>query len=431
MKRPFVIVLLVVALLFVLAGIGAVLFFTFDRGGRDFMFNQDLVSAIAEESKTLNVDSPITLRVQDDAGDVTIVGGEGEKIEINIVKTGYAPTQARANEDLKNIKYQIKQDGDVITVTYDLSRISTKDVDTVDFIITAPSEMAVEVNTGMGEVNVSDTNGKVTIFNDFGDVIVENIEGALNVETKSGRVEASSVNAGSTNIELFSGFGNVSLEKAYGKDVKLGSSSGGLEMNDVRASGDIEMFTDFGDTYFNSGSANLLTIETKTGRVTLGKLNLLGILTVRDGFGEIDLEQVNATSYDLETDSGSITVDGARGQIKAHSEFGSVTIKNAENATVDLNTKSGSIDFEGSLGDGPHNILSGFGEIRITIPADSALNVELKTDFGSIQFDIPITVTLTGDGNIGKNYQTGTINGGGGQLIVETGSGGISIKASQ
>jgi len=429
MKRPIVIIVLVVALLFVLAGIGAVLFFTFERGGRDFVFNQNLVSATAEESKTLNVDGPLTLNVQDDAGNVTIVGGEGEKIDIKIVKTGYGPKQGDAERERKNIKYHSKQDGNVITLTYDLSNISTNDVNTVDFTITIPSEATLDVNVGLGEVNVSGTNGEVIIANGFGDITVENVEGALNVGSKSGRVEASSINAASRNIELVSGFGTVSLTKANGKDIKLTSSSGLLEANDVRASGGIDMSTDFGDTSFTSGSANSLTIETKSGQVTLNKLNLRGALTVRNGFGEIDLEQVIANYYDLQTNSGSINVDGVRGQLKANSDFGPIIIKNAENTTVDLNTKSGSIDFEGSLGDGPHSIHSAFGEIRLTIPADSALNVDLKTDFGSIESDIPITVTLTGE--IKGSYQTGTMNDGGDQLTVETGSGSISIRASK
>ena len=429
MKRPLVIALLVVALLFVLAGIGAALFFTFDRGGRDLIFDQSLVSATAEESKTLNVDSPINLMVQDDAGDISIVGGEGEKVEIKIVKTGYALTQARAEEDLKNIRYQIEQNGNVVTLTYALSRISTRDVDTVDFIVTVPNEVTVDVNAGMGEVNVSGTNGNVTIFSDFGDVIVENVQGAVNVETKGGRVDASLIDAGDGNIDLSSGFGKVFLRQATGKDIKLYSNSGLLGMNDVRASGDIEMSTDFGDTFFNKGAANLLTVETKGGKVSLGQLNLRGALTVQNSFGEIELEQAKATSYDLEAGSGSVTVNGAQGKLRAYSDFGPILIKNAENVTVDLDTKSGSVDFEGSLGDGPHNIHSSFGEIHITIPSDSAFNVNLKTGFGSIKSEIPITVTLT-DTTKGSQ-QTGKMNDGGSQLTVETENGSISIEASK
>jgi hypothetical protein len=53
--------------------------------------------------------------------------------------------------------------------------------------------------------------------------------------------------------------------------------------------------------------------------------------------------------------------------------------------------------------------------------------VELKTDFGSISSDIPITVTLTGD--VQKNQQNGTMNGGGAELFVRTNNGPIEITA--
>ncbi len=430
MKRPIVISLLAIALLCVLAGIGASLFFTFDRSrGRDF-FSRNLISVTAEETKTLNTDGPITLNVENDAGVVSIVGAEGDEVTVNIVKTTSALTQAEAEKDLENIGYEIQQTGDAITLTYKIDTINMDNTSaTVDFIVTVPFEAAIDVESGYGEVNVSNTAGEVSIANSFGQVTIQNIEGGLTVNTESGQVQASSINAGSENIELSSGFGKVSLEKASGADIKLESNSGVLEMNDVRALGDIEMRTDFGDTNFNTGSANLLTIETKSGKVTLNALNMRGALTVSSNFGEINLEQVNARSYDLQTNSGSIWVDGARGRIKGHSGFGSVTVLNGDSVTLDLSTQSGSVDFEGSLGDGHHTVQSDFGEIHLTIPADSALNVDLKTDFGSIMSDIPISVILTGA--MEQNHQTGTINGGGSQLTVETASGSISIQASQ
>ncbi len=430
MKRPIVISLLVIALLCVLAGIGASLFFTFDRlRGRD-LFSRDLFSATAEETKTLHTDGPITLNVENDAGVVSIVGAEGDEVTVNIVKTTSALTQAEAERDLENIEYEIQQTGDAITLTYKIDTISMDDASgTVDFIVTVPFETASDVESGYGEVNVSNTDGGVSIANSFGQVTIQNIEGGLTVNTESGQVQASSINAGSENIDLSSGFGKVSLEKASAADIKLESNSGVLEMNDVRALGDIVMRTDFGDVNFNSGSANLLTIETKSGKVTLNALNLRGALTASSNFGEINLEQVNARSYDLQTNSGSIWVDGARGRIKGHSGFGSVTVLNGDSVTLDLSTQSGSVDFEGSLGDGHHMVQSDFGEIHLTIPADSALDVDLKTDFGSIMSDIPISVILTGA--MEQNHQTGTINGGGSQLTVETASGSISIQASQ
>jgi DUF4097 and DUF4098 domain-containing protein YvlB len=448
MKKAVVIILLVFALLFSLAGIGAALFFTFGPfSGRNVLLSRNLIYATAEETKTLNTDGPLTLKVQDDAGDVTIVSGRVDNVIVKAVKTGSGRTQADAEKDLKNIQYQIKQDGNTITITYKREDLNIdNNADTVDFtmtvpleattsvdagsnIITIPSKATIDVNTGFGDVSVSDINGDVNIVNNFGQVTVLNIEGGLAADSKSGQVDATSINAGEENIELSSGFGTVSLERASGKDITLNSNSGVLKMNDVRASGNMKMSTDFGDISWSTGLAKLLDVETKSGKVTLDKITLDAALTVKSDFGEVSLEQVQATSYDLQTNSGSITVDGASGKVKAHSGFGSVTVKNADSVTLDLNTQSGPVDFEGSLGNGPHTIHSDFGEISLSIPADSALNVDLQTDFGTIKSEIPITVVLSGD--IQKSHQTGTMNGGGDQLTVGTKNGSISIQASR
>ena len=37
---------------------------------------------------------------------------------------------------------------------------------------------------------------------------------------------------------------------------------------------------------------------------------------------------------------------------------------------------------------------SDFGGIDLTLPTDSKLNVDLKTDFGNIKSDLPITIVL-------------------------------------
>jgi DUF4097 and DUF4098 domain-containing protein YvlB len=432
MKRPVVITLLTAALALVCLGIVAVIFFTANaRFSTNNPFDRQNIPSTLEENKTLeiNPDEPILLKVSSEAGSVSVTGADVDTVQVRAVKTAYDSSQARADQEVKGIKYDVEQKGNTITLRYELpqSMNFSNKVNTVDFIVTVPATTTVDVVTGAGEVTVSATKGEVKIVNSFGAVTVQDIEGSLSVGTQSGQVEASSINAGGENIELSSGFGKVSLEKASGRGITLNSSSGVLAMSDVRASGAIEMSTDFGDASFATGSANGLTVKTKSGSVTLRHLNLRGGLTVQDEFGMIELDQVNAGSYDLQANSGSITVDGAEGSVKAHSGFGSVILRNAENATVDLSTQSGSVDFEGSLGEGPHTMHSDFGEIHIVIPADSALNVDLKTEFGTIRSDIPITVTLSGE----QNHQTGTMNEGGGQLTVETGSGGISIEARQ
>lgn len=436
MKRPVVIALLIVALAVVCVGIGAVLFFTFDGGfPANNPFDVRNISSTVEESKTLKVDTenPLTLTVVDESGEVTITGADVDTVQVKVVKTAYDSTQARADAEVKGIDYSIEQTGGVITLQYEIPRSMnfSNNVNTVDFIVTVPTEVTVDVDNNFGEVSVSDTKGNVVIENDFGDVTVENIEGAVSVQTNSGEVAATSLAAGSGNIDLRSDFGNIILQKAGAKDIVLDSNSGTISLSEVRATGDLTTNTDFGNTDFENGSADSLRVETNSGVVSLIKIRVAREIFVKNDFGDIELEQSFAASYDLHTNSGSITVDGAKGSLKADSDFGNVIVSKAESVTLIIETNSGTVDFSGSLGVGPHSIKSDFGGINLTLPADSKLTVDLKTDFGGISSDLPITVTLNGSSNSNGDQVIGSINGGGEQLTVQANSGSISIQSTR
>ena len=431
MKKSLILVLLTVALTLVFVGIVSVVFFRMNGFSTNDPFDGNIASTV-EEDKTLEVDSEkaLTLKVASAAGDITVTGGDVDTVQVHVVKTAYDSTQARADEEVKTIQYTIEQNGNNITLQYELPKSMnfSNNINTVDFVITVPTEATVDVDTGFGEVSVSDTIGNATINNDFGDITLLNIEGALSVTTNSGEVSATSIKASGKDIELQSDFGRITLEKASSRDITLDSNSGAIELIDVRATGDIITRTDFGDTKFENGSADSLDVETKSGRVTLIKIKVSKQIKVQDDFGEIDLEQATAASYDLHTNSGSITVDGAEGKLKAYTDFGGISIVNAESVTLDLQTKSGTVEFSGTLGEGPHTVSSDFGGIDLTLPADSALDVDLETDFGNINSAIPVTVVLNENSRSEASQILGTINGGGIQLTVQTNSGNISIN---
>lgn len=434
MKRPIVIGLLLTAMAFVCLGIGAVLFFTANGGfSTNNPFDRRNISSELEENKTLEVDveEPLTLKVATSAGDVTITGADVDAVQVRVVKTAYDSTQARADEEVKGIKYSIEQTGNTVTLKYELPKSMnfSNNVNTVDFDVTVPDEVTVDVDGSTGRVSVAGTTGNVDINNDFGNVTLENIEGALSVQTNSGEVTATSINAGTQNIELHSDFGAVSLRNASGDNITLDSNSGRITLREVRATGAITTQTDFGDTSFENGSSDSLSIDTNSGRVSLVKVRVSKAIKVQDDFGEIELAQVLADSYDLHTNSGSITVAGARGKLKAHTDFGGIRVEDAQAVTLDLKTNSGSVEFSGSLGTGPHLVRSDFGEIVLTLPADSALDVDLSTDFGNIRSDLPITVTLNGTSSSDGDQIVGSINGGGEQFTAQTNSGSVSIHA--
>ena len=433
MKRPAILALLVTALTLVCLGIGTVIYFA-NGFPTNNPFDQRNISSTLEESKTVKIDAekPITLKVLDDSGDVSITGADVETVQVKVVKTAYDSTQARADAEVKTIKYTIEQVGNSITLKYELPKSTnfSNNVNTVDFIVTVPNEVSVNINNSFGEISVVDTKGTVDIKNSFGDVTIENVEGAVTAKTNSGEVSATSIVAGSDNIDLSSDFGSIVLKKAGAKDITLDSNSGTITLNEVRATNDLTTNTDFGNTKFENGSANSLHIETNSGKVSLGKVIISKEIFVKDDFGDIELEQAFASSYDLHANSGSIIVDGAKGKLKVDSDFGNITISNAQSVTLTVETNSGTVEFSGTLGVGPHFIKSDFGGIDINLPTDTKLTVDLKTDFGNIKSDLPITIVLNDtSSNSNSDHISGSINGGGEELTVQANSGSISIHS--
>jgi DUF4097 and DUF4098 domain-containing protein YvlB len=436
MKRPIIIVLLVAAMLFVLAGIAAVVFFVANGGfPTNSPFDRNNISSQLQESKTLKIDSkkPIELNVQSAAGAVTVTGADVDTVQLKVVKTAYDSTQARAEAEVKTVKYTVEQNGNNITLKYELpdSMNFRNKVNMVDFIVTVPNEAAVSVDTGFGDVSLSGTKGNAKLKNNFGDITVQNLEGALSAKTNSGEVSAASITAGSADISLNSDFGTVSIENANGKNVTLNSNSGKITLTNVQATGNVTSKTSFGDTEFENGSANSLSVETNSGAVTLTKVKVKQAIKVQDQFGDIELQQSMAASYDLNTNSGMITVDGAAGKLKAHTDFGSIKIQNAQDVTLDLLTKSGSVEFIGSLGAGPHLVQSDFGGIELTLPTDSKLNVDLSTKFGKIKSDLPVTMTVSGTSESDGDQIIGSINGGGEQFTAQTNSGSVTVHTGK
>jgi DUF4097 and DUF4098 domain-containing protein YvlB len=408
---------LLLAMLAMCAGVVGVMWFSISRAtvsGINFVgISFDAVSAEADEEQRVTVNGPATLTVNADsentAGDITIIGGEGDEIVIEAHKTAWAATQADAEAELAAIKVNVTQIGDAVTVEVQRPQqvgfINDDRIDTVDFTITVPTETDVTATTSFGGVSLSGTVGDADLKTSFGDMNVRDVQGGA--------------------VEARTDFGEVSLEDVTADgNVEAHSSSGKIMLENVKAEGEVNLTTDFGGIEFKTGRTDSLTAETSSGNVELSGLSVTGIVIAKSDFGEVTLSKVEARSYDLDTSSGEITLEGASGAVKAHTDFGNIEVTEAEAVTLDLNTDSGAITFAGSLGDGPHILKTDFGSVNLSLPEETALDFDLSTDFGKIKSGFPITI----QGEQEQNHWQGTINGGGESLTVETSSGDISIE---
>lgn len=162
-------------------------------------------------------------------------------------------------------------------------------------------------------------------------------------------------------------------------------------------------------------------IEVDTGSGDLTFRNIEGQLTISVGSGDIELQNINVEQVELQTGSGDITIDEIVGALKAHTGSGNITIVNAEALQFDLQTGSGDVRFDGSLNSEQESrAQTSSGNITMTLPADTNAAITAQTGSG----DISSAWDLGGS----DHSRRGTIGSGGAELVLEAGSGDITIE---
>jgi DUF4097 and DUF4098 domain-containing protein YvlB len=156
----------------------------------------------------------------------------------------------------------------------------------VEYTITVPGGMAVDVNGMSADVEVIRACGEVQVAVMSGDVTVDCARGSVRVQTMAGDVTVSD------------------------------------------AEGDVEVATTSGD----------VDIRGARGRVA-----------ARNTSGDVQLEQVDATDVTAETVSGTISFigplrDNGRYRLEAHSGEVTVRVQGTLNATVEVSTFSGEFE---------------------------------------------------------------------------------------
>ncbi len=389
------------------------------------------VEATATEQQTIPVSGPLKLNVENNYGFVKVESGAVDTVKISAEKTTWGGTDDEAQQALEDIKIQVEQKGGEI-------RIWVKPVvevtglhlgprgHWVHFTITVPPETSVELSSSSGDLTLSGTQGDATLITQFGDVEVSNLTGKLTVTTSNGQITARNIEAGKAPVSLKTDFGDIEADTVVAGDVTLKSTNGKLTLSGVKSTGALDVRSDFGGLELRSVSGLSLEAHTSNGKVQVKEADFSGKVNVSSNFGDLTLEGVRSNGMELKTQNGEVTVSGATGKITSHSDYGDVEVA-AEKALVTLTSNNGKVTFTGSLTEGDHTLKSNFGDIRLTLPADSALTFDLKTDFGKIRSDFPVTIS----GDLDEKHWKGDINGGGARLTVSTQNGNISLQISK
>ena len=123
----------------------------------------------------------------------------------------------------------------------------------------------------------------------------------------------------------------------------------------------------------------------------------------------------------LDTGAGTVDVRGISGPIDVNSGAGQVDLRGSR-GPVSVDLGAGQITYEGALF-GKNRFQTGAGEIRLRLPGDLNMEVDLSTGIGmvGVEFDV--------DGLVRARNVQGVIGDGSqGSISAHTGAGGVYLE---
>lgn len=185
-----------------------------------------------------------------------------------------------------------------------------------------------------------------------------------------------------------------------------------------------------------SQSGNRISIETKFPRmrweVHVGRRSLTVTLKVprdanldiRTGDGNMTIVGVKG-DLKFRTGDGGIDATGLDGRLVAESGDGHLNVEGRFDL-LDLHTGDGAVEAAakpGSAVTSEWNVRTGDGPVTLRLPDAFKANLDARTGDGRLTVDMPVTIS----GSVSRSRVRGTLNGGGGTLMVRTGDGAIRL----
>ena len=199
-----------------------------------------------------------------------VVRSDNGSIEVNSGPEGEVRVEATLR-GADRIEYEVRQDGDEITVDvridggWQFFRPSPE----ADITVTAPSTTDMDLRTSNGSIELSDIEGSGTLDTSNGKIVLGNVTGDFNGNTSNGAIE---------------------IDGMEGKAV-LATSNGRVDVQ--QANGSFDVRTSNGDISFS-------------GEMTAGGTNRL---VTSNGSVDVVLEGEPSVSLEASTSSGEITTD--------------------------------------------------------------------------------------------------------------------------
>ena len=242
-----------------------------------------------KEEKVVELKAPLannsTVRAQTNYGSITVKGADVADCAVVAKIVVQSPVEAEVAELMQQVKIELEQAGDVLTVKADKPILKKNRSIGISYTITVPTQTNLECKTCYGSLDFSDIAGDIVANTSYGSIECKNTIGKMQLDTS---------------------YGNVDCEEVLANDLKISTSYGDINVicSQKTSSGmKVSARTSYGSINFDSptGFAGSVNLETSHGSISTdlpvtvkGKINKKRITgTVGQGDGNLVLR----TSY--------------------------------------------------------------------------------------------------------------------------------------
>ena len=167
--------------------------------------------------------------------------------------------------------------------------------------------------------------------------------------------------------------------------------------------------------------------ENGSGNVSITDVN--GMIEGETGSGNIQMSDVEG-EVELSTGSGNIQVSGVIGDAEISTGSGNIKVHGLQGeGDIEVSTGSGNIEAkinEPYYGDSIE-FSTGSGNLVVSLAEGIAVDVDAHTSSGRASSDFPMPSANTSNSRNRRSF-SGSINGGGAELSMHTGSGNVHLK---
>jgi len=203
-----------------------------------------------------------------------------------------------------------------------------------------------------------------------------------------------------------------------GRRVSVHQAVGRIDV--VNVNGDVQV-RGYAAAIQASGTRGRLDLDTGSGGITVS--NAEGDVTLDTGSGGVRVTGVRGSGLGVDTGSGGVTAtDVSVGTLHVDVGSGGVRLEGVDARTIEVDSGSGSVVVRLRRDAEDVKIDTGSGGVTLGLPQGFGADAEIDTGSGGIRVDVPSTVRRST-----RTHFSGTIGDGRGRVVIDTGSGGVSV----